>query len=101
MSRYRLPNLNKFPDCCALTLNGECTRLTVSNCQGEKCPFKRTRKEEFDSIQCTYQRLSCLDNLTQNHIAKKYYGGHMPWNEEDPIQTYTGYKCLRYSEDKI
>lgn len=82
MSRFRLPSLSRFLDCSALSEKGKCTRLTVLNCQGEKCSFKRTWEGDFDSIQCAHRRLSSLDSSTQSHIAKKYYGGSMPWNEE-------------------
>jgi hypothetical protein len=82
MSNYRLPDLSKFPDCIGLSERGRCAWLTISDCQGEACTFKRTCKEEFDSIQYAHQRLSSLRSSTQRHIAKKYYGGFMPWNEK-------------------
>ena len=68
-------------DCSALSENRRCTWLTVYNCLGEECTFKRTLKESFDSIECAHQRLSSLNTSTQSHIAKKYYGGSMPWNK--------------------
>lgn len=69
-------------DCSALSENRKCTWLTVYNCQGEECTFKRTCKEDFDSIQCAHQRLSSLNISKQSYIAKKYYGGSMPWNKK-------------------
>lgn len=58
MSKHRFQDLSLFPDCIALLLNGRCTRLNVSNCQGKACPFKRTREEDNNSIQYSCQRLS-------------------------------------------
>src|SRR5690242_9613500 len=85
MSIYRLPYFSKLPDCSALSETGKCTRLTVFKCRGEVCTFKRTHKEEFDSLRCAYQRLANLDSSIQSNIAKKYYDGYMPWNEENPV----------------
>ena len=96
MSINRLTNLSKFPDCSALSEMGKCTRLTVFNCQGEKCSFRQTSEEEYASIQYVYNRLSSLDSSIQGHIAKKYYGGSMPWKEKDPATIYRGYKRPRF-----
>lgn len=101
MSRHRLLDLSKFPDCSGLSENGKCTRIMVSNCQGEKCSFKRTLKEDLDSIQWVNQRLSNLDSSTQKHIAEKYYGGSMPWNGEMSLRSYSWYKRLKSSKYKI
>lgn len=101
MSRYRLPDLNGFPDCSGLSERGKCNWLAISHCQGEECTFKRTCKEDFDSIQYVYRRLSNLSSSTQSYIAKKYYGGSMPWNEEDSDETYRGYNHLRHWQERI
>jgi hypothetical protein len=53
------------------------------NCQGQECPFRRTREEDIDSIHYTFQRLSSLDSLIQSRIADKYYRGLMPWKEAE------------------
>jgi hypothetical protein len=84
MSIVRPIDLCKLPDCNGLSENGRCTRLTVYYCLGEVCTFKQTHNEQIDSLQCAYQRLASLDSSIQNHIAKRYYGGNMPWNEESP-----------------
>jgi hypothetical protein len=95
MSRYRLLDLSAFPDCNALSDNWKCTRLTVSKCQGQECSFKRTSKEDFESIQCAYRRLFSLDSSKQSHIAKKYYRGSMPWVEEESAKMYRENKGLK------
>jgi hypothetical protein len=81
MSRYRMPDFSNFPDCCALSERGSCTWLTEPICRGEECTIKRTTKENSDSLQHVYQRLSSLDTSMQIQIGKKYYHGSMPWNE--------------------
>jgi hypothetical protein len=82
MSRYRISDLSMFPDCCALSEHGRCTRLNLYYCQGEGCTFKRTHSEDSNSLQYAHHRLLSLDFSLQMKIAKKYYGGSMPWNEE-------------------
>lgn len=82
---YKQQDLSRFPDCSALSDDWKCTRLTVSNCQGQKCSFKRTSEEDLESIQRAYQRLSNLDSSTQSYIAKKYYGGSMPWKQKQHV----------------
>ncbi len=78
MSIYKLLDFSKLPDYIALSESGKRNRLTVHNWHGEKCTFKQTQKEEFNSIQCAYQRLVSLNQSIQSHIAKKYYYGCMP-----------------------
>jgi hypothetical protein len=82
MSIYKLADLSRFPDCSGLSENGKCTRLAFYSCQGEVCTFKRSLEEDIDSLQYAYKLLSSLDIPMQEQIAKKYYGGSMPWNEE-------------------
>lgn len=92
MSIYKLPDLSKFPDCCALTERGRCTRLELYICQGNECTFKRTSREDSDSLEHVYQRISSLDISMQMHIAKKYYGGTMPWKEVETVKINKAYE---------
>ncbi|MCT8977224.1 hypothetical protein N4T77_11480 [Clostridium sp. CX1] len=87
MSICRVRDVVKHPDCIALSKVGRCTRLNIGKCKGEECTFKRTHKEEFNSIQHAYQRLANLDRSIQSHIAKKYYGGYMPWSKENLLES--------------
>lgn len=82
LERGRNMSRDRGLDCSSLSENSKCTWLTVYNCQGEECTFKRTCKEYNDSFQFAHQRLATLDSSTQSHIAKKYYGGSMPWNKK-------------------
>lgn len=85
---------DRLPNCSALWKSRKCARLTVYYCQGEEYTFKQTCKEEIDLIQYAYNRLSSLDSSMQRYIAKKYYGGLMPWNKKQIVRTYSGYKRL-------
>jgi hypothetical protein len=88
MSKNKVLDLSELPNCIALLKYGKCNRLNVFHCLGERCSFKRTFKEDVDSIKCAYQRLSRLDNITQGHIANKYFSGSMPWNEKQFVSTH-------------
>jgi hypothetical protein len=96
MASYNFPDLSGFPDCIALTERGKCTRLRVPNCLGHVCTFKRSSEEDRDSIQYANQRLSSLDASIQKRIARKYYGGSMPWRKMTIVngkwKTQTKYK---------
>lgn len=93
-------DLSRYPDCSALSERGRCNRLTLSICQGKKCNFRRTEKEDIDSFQYAYQRLLSLDISMQIQIAEKYYGGSMPWNEAKTVKKYRA-KSLTYSSNKV
>ncbi|ADL52915.1 hypothetical protein [Clostridium cellulovorans] len=82
MNKYSLLELTNLPECSGLSEHGRCTRLNVFYCQGEGCTFKSTKEEERASISSAYQRLLSLDVSKQKQIARKYYGGIMPWNKE-------------------
>ncbi|EQB87231.1 hypothetical protein J2Z44_003525 [Clostridium punense] len=81
MSRYTMPDLSKFPNCCALSERGKCTRLKLFKCEGEQCPFRRSKKEDEDSLLKAYKRLLALDKSVQMYIAHKYYDSAMPWKD--------------------
>lgn len=85
MAIHRLPSLDRFPDCSALSLKGGCTRLTLFVCQGKGCTFKRTIEEDINSLKYAHKCLAKLDISKQIEIAKKYYGGSMPWKETNII----------------
>jgi len=83
MSFYRFSNLNwlDLPNCTNLSKNGHCLILNISRCQGDTCPFKLTQ-EEKDAAACKVgERLSSLNEATQEKIARKYYKGRRPWQE--------------------
>jgi hypothetical protein len=61
------------------TPSGECRALDVPRCLGDKCKFLKTRKQVEDEIAACYRRLRTLRLSEQQEIARKYYGGTMPW----------------------
>jgi hypothetical protein len=101
MSTDILQDISRFPDCSALSLKGRCTRLSLPVCQGEGCTFKRNSKEDNNSLQHVYQRLSSLDLSVQIQIAKKYYGGLMPWSEAKTVRKLKVYERLTATQNKI
>ncbi len=66
-----------LPDCAGLLENGKCKWLRVSGCLGIKCSYY----QGTNSLEKAKRRLRSLDEDTQEHIAKKYYGGYRPWLE--------------------
>jgi hypothetical protein len=47
MSRNKIQDFSGFPDGISLSGYGKCNRLNVFSCQGKKCSFKRTSKEDL------------------------------------------------------
>ena len=71
-----------LPDCSYLSMKGKCGRLDVPECLGKACPFVRIAGDGAQDEERWRRRLKSLDETKQAAIAKKYYGGSMPWNEE-------------------
>jgi hypothetical protein len=63
-------------------MKGKCGRLDVPECLGKACPFVRIAGDGAQDEEGWHRRLKSLDETKQAAIAKKYYGGSMPWNEE-------------------
>ena len=80
MPKNTLQAIKTFPNCSALTTRGRCNRLTLSICQGEGCTFRSSCKEDINSLEYAYKRLRALELSLQIHIAKRYYGGEIPWS---------------------
>lgn len=74
------PDMIALPDCCWLSEQGYCTRLRVTSCAGQSCPFLKTQEQEQSAFEKAQQRLRDLDPARQQKIANKYYGGSYPWN---------------------
>jgi len=85
MSIYKAPDLSKFPDCYGLSIMGKCSRLTLFYCQGKECAFKQSKEEYSVLKQSAQKRLASLSISKQIRIAKKYYGGSMPWKEDETM----------------
>ncbi|GEM_PF-1092553 len=85
--RYELCDL---PDCVYLMENGKCEKTTVASCAGKNCRFLVTSKEIQTSKKRWRDRLSGMDESAQLSIAKKYYGGSMPWKADENKELRTG-----------
>jgi len=70
--------MNGMNRCFAQEGNG-CKALTVKECIGDTCPFRKTADEVSASRERAYRRLASLDAETQAHISETYYGGKKPW----------------------
>lgn len=72
-------DLLDLPDCSSLTEKGGCSLLNINHCTGQGCRFIHTTEDEKRAVTHWRNRLLALSNDEQTKIAKKYYGGSMPW----------------------
>jgi hypothetical protein len=56
-----------------------CRALSIKDCIGKQCPFYRSPESIEKSREQWKMRLLSLPDERQSEIAKKYYGGNMPW----------------------
>lgn len=80
-NRFSHTNLLELPNCAGLSDTGKCFWLNIASCQGNECPFKKTREDQSNSIHQVKNRLSELEEFEQEKIAKKYYGGNRSWEK--------------------
>jgi hypothetical protein len=71
-------SLLRLPDCIYLMENGTCRILTVDSCAGKNCSFLKTDTRTDTEKQLWRSRLSQLEQIKQQRIAKKYFGGKQP-----------------------
>lgn len=69
-------------DCFAYK-NNQCRALNeIGWCTDDKtCAFYKTKEEQNDSINKSYNRFASLDDVTQKYIADKYYNGKCHWKK--------------------
>lgn len=80
LTRNSNAELLYLPDCSGLLENGKCRWLSVSICLGLKCThYKGVGSLGENRLEKAQARLRSLDEKTQEHIARKYYGGSRPW----------------------
>lgn len=79
LTKYTNKEMVDYPNCHALTESGKCVWLSLSACRGAGCPFMKTEEDNRNSLEHARARLASLDEATQAHIARKYYGGKRPW----------------------
>lgn len=66
-------------ECIWLTDGSVCELMKSCRCHGENCGFRRTVLQNQKSLAEWQSRISSLSEEQQNKIARKYYGGNMPW----------------------
>lgn len=59
-----------------------CKVLDINNCKA-RCSFFKTKQQHILSRRLANERLSSLNEKIQSNIADKYYGGVMPWLDND------------------
>ena len=64
--------------------DGKECQATITTCAlGDQCPFYKKMSDHIKSCEDAYKRISKLPEEKQTEIADKYYGGAMPWKDED------------------
>ncbi|MEE0913169.1 MAG: hypothetical protein U0L76_01115 [Ruminococcus sp.] len=71
----------ELPECVFLSERCKCAILSVKECVGEKCTFKKTAVDIEKSDRKVRDYLNALDISKQNKISQEYYGGKMPWRK--------------------
>lgn len=80
-------DLLALPACVNLTDKCKCKILTVDCCLGEKCSFLQLNDNQQTVTKKWSEHLSSLTVERQREIAKKYYGGAMPWSDSAKEQS--------------
>ncbi len=66
----------------AATRKGNCA-CREGNCPGyAACPFYKPMWRFERDLELKYAKLTALPEITQRHIAYKYYRGLMPWRRD-------------------
>ncbi len=69
-------------DCAYCGDESTCRVLTGAVCKMQRCSFYKSAAEIDAQNKAWRQKLSALESDVQQKIAKKYYGGALPWKEE-------------------
>jgi len=67
---------------CFAYRNGKCKALKVRKCDGESCPFFKTKAQADEDQKKVFSRISSLDSATKRNIMDLYYGGNMSLLDE-------------------
>lgn len=66
-------------ECIWLAEGSICELMKSCRCRGAECSFRRTAAQDRKATAAWQSRISSLSDEQQRRIAKKYYGGNMPW----------------------
>ncbi|MCD8220560.1 MAG: hypothetical protein LUC50_09725 [Ruminococcus sp.] len=73
-----IPNRDDV-ECIWLADDKICELMKSCRCVGSDCTFRKTVAQEKQSDAAWRLRMISLSDEQQCKIAKKYYGGNMPW----------------------
>ena len=62
---------------CFAYRNGKCKALKVKKCEGDSCPFFKTKAQADEDQKKVFRRINSLDPATRRNIMELYYGGNM------------------------
>lgn len=65
--------------CIYQTDDSLCELMKSCRCHSQDCTFRQTKHQSEQSADAWRVRLKSLPEDQQLFIAKKYYGGNMPW----------------------
>lgn len=74
-----LTSHNDVAECIWLADDAICELMKSCRCRGGTCSFRKTAAQSKQSDRKWRSRMSSLPDEQQSEIAKKYYGGNMPW----------------------
>ena len=67
---------------CFAYKKGKCNVLKVKQCQGEECPFFKTREQFGEDKKKVLRRINSLDISLKKNIMDLYYNGKMSLLED-------------------
>ncbi|WP_051531146.1 hypothetical protein [Clostridiisalibacter paucivorans] len=62
---------------CFAYRNRKCKVLKVKKCEGDSCPFFKTKARADEDQKKVFRRINSLDPATRRNIMDLYYGGKM------------------------
>lgn len=67
---------------CFARVGNKCAVLRVGKAHCEGCRFRKSVYQAALDLERAFERIAAKPAAQQNAIAKKYYGGKMPWKED-------------------
>lgn len=65
--------------CIYMTEDSLCELMKSCRCHSKNCSFRQTQTQSEQSLSAWRIRMKSLPEEQQLLIARKYYGGNMPW----------------------
>jgi len=62
---------------CFAYRNEKCKALKIKKCEGDSCPFFKTKAQADEDQKKVFRRINSLDPATRRNIMELYYGGKM------------------------